>query len=122
MKAEIDAILELRDTALIDAVEEKEMDFLDNYNRHMTHIYMQMQRFKRLSNNNTFLIRKNQKVMKLTQDRDSFEASAMVLAKDCDKFRISNERLTSNNKELMSEKIYLMSAARRLKHVNKQLE
>jgi hypothetical protein len=42
MKAEIDAILELRDTALIDAVEEKEMDFLDNYNRHMTHIYMQM--------------------------------------------------------------------------------
>ena len=91
MKAEIDALFEMQDTALIDAVEAKEMDFLDNYNRHMTHIYQQMQRFKRLSNNNTFMIRKNQKVMQLTKDRASFEASAMLLAKDCDNFKNENE-------------------------------
>jgi hypothetical protein len=46
----------------------------------------------------------------------------LVLAKDCDKFRIENERLMASNKELMSDKIYLISAAKRLKHVNMKLE
>jgi hypothetical protein len=122
LKAEIDAMLETEDNALKKAVTDTQNDFLDNYNRHMSFIYSELQRFKRLSGNNTFMTRKDIKVAKLTKDNEFIQDNALILAKDCDQFKTENKKLMKKNDELMNEKVLLVSTARRYKTLNKQLE
>ena len=99
LKAEIDAMLETEDNALKKAVTDTQNDFLDNYSRHMSFIYSELQRFKRLSGNNTFMTRKDIKVAKLTKDIEFIQDNALILAKDCDQFKTENKKLMKKNDE-----------------------
>ena len=100
----------------------QEMDFLNSYKTHMNNVYKELERFKRKTNENEFLIRKDEKVMKLQKQADWFKKEALDLAEREKKSLTAIERLKEKVCILEEEKIYLQAATNRKKQKSTQLK
>lgn len=73
-------MVENLDFKIGDVIARQEMDFLASYQAHMRKIAQELEVYKRKTNENEFLIRKDDKVLKLQNQVDWFRKEAMDLA------------------------------------------